>query len=414
MTDHGVITIMVFLVAMVASGLAYPFVLRFARRYNIVDNPDARKLQRVPIPVLGGVVVYIGIVAGILALFLYIQEPVLIWGFLAMTVLMLMGIWDDLKNLPASLRFLMEIVIVAVFILMTGVYIDDFHGLLGIHGLPPSVGIPFSVLCGVGIINAVNMIDGVDGYSSGYGMMACGLFALTFHSVWSLTMVGMAVIVAGALLPFFMHNVFGVRSKMFIGDGGTMMIGMLMVVFLFFALSSRTNCSRLEDVNLSLPALCFAVFCVPVFDTLRVMFMRILRGKSPFRPDKTHLHHLFIDMGFSHLGAAICILTGNLAVVALWFLSWQLGASILVQTCVSVGLGILSTFVFYKVMKVQQNSGPLDDEGYPQGTALWHRFCYLGFLSHREKGRVWRFFRWLMDSRFMAKVYIRIFRRYGK
>lgn len=407
MTDYKIISFLLFLTAMLVSSVAYPLVLCFAKRHNIVDNPNARKLQRVPVPVLGGVVVYAGVVAGLAVLFMFMKEPVLIWAFLAMTFLMIIGIWDDVKDLSASLRFLVEIGILLLFILMTDVYIDSFHGLFGIDNLPPWFGIPFSVFCGVGIINAVNMIDGVDGYSSGYGMMACLLFALTFHSVWSMRMVGMAVIVSGALLPFFMHNVFGVRSKMFIGDGGTLMLGMQMVVFAFYALSSRTHCDLLEDMNLSLPALCLAVLCIPVFDTVRVMFMRILRGKSPFRPDKTHLHHLFIDMGFSHLGAALGILIVNLAVVGSWFVSWLLGASTDVQVIVVCGLGILSTFVFYKVMRAQQNGGPLDEDGYPQGTKLWHSFKYLGFLSHREKGRVWRFIRWMMDSRFLSRFYLR-------
>jgi len=398
MTSPRMISFLVFMVAIVISTVAYPTVFRFAKRYNIVDNPNARKLQRVPIPMMGGVVVYIGIIAGMIVLFLFLKESLLLWGLLAMTIMMLIGIWDDVKDLSASLRFLLEIAMVTLFIVMTDVYIDDFHGLWGIYELPSWLGIIFSVFVGVGIINAVNLIDGVDGYSSGFGMMACLIFALAFHSVWSITMVCMAVIVAGALLPFFLHNVFGIRSKMFIGNGGTMMLGMLMVVFLFFALSSKTQCNQLEEFGICLPAMCVAVMCVPVFDTLRVMTMRIMRGKSPFRPDKTHLHHLFIDMGFSHLGAAIAILTMNLIVALIWYLTWRLGASMDVQAYVVIGLGILVTFVFYKVMKTQQNSGPLDEEGFPQGTWLWHKVCYLGTFSHREDNRFWHFLRWLMDK----------------
>ena len=410
MTYWQLSAILVFLTAFLASSIAYPFVLRFARRHNIVDIPNARKLQRVPVPVLGGVVVYIGIVAGMMVLFLFMKEPMLVWGIFAMTVLMILGIWDDMRDLPASLRFLLEVAIVLLFVLMTGIYVDDFHGLFGIGALKPWIGIPFSVFCGVTLINAFNLIDGVDGYSSGYGMMACVLFTLLFHSVWSMTMVEMAMIAAGALFPFFMHNVFGVRSKMFIGDGGTLMLGMLMVVFVFATFSSKMPCSKLVEDDLGLHAMCEAVFCIPVFDTLRVFVMRIQRGKSPFRPDKTHLHHLFIDMGFSHLGAALSILILNLAVVGLWYLSWQLGASINVQAFIVTGLGFLVTFVFYKVMRAQQNGGPLDEDGYPQGTALWHSFKYLGFLSHREKGRVWWFFRWLMDSNFLSRFYLRLFK----
>jgi UDP-N-acetylmuramyl pentapeptide phosphotransferase/UDP-N-acetylglucosamine-1-phosphate transferase len=399
------ITILVFMVAMSVSTVVYPLALNYAKRHNIVDNPNARKLQRVPVPVLGGVVVYAGTLAGSLILFMFMKEPLLLWGLVGMTMMLVIGIIDDMKNLSAALRFAVEILMVAVFIAMTGVYLDDFHGLWGIHELSPWFGIPFSVFAGVGVINAVNLIDGVDGYSSGYSMLACGCFALMFHSVWSPTMVCMAVIVAGALLPFFMHNVFGVRSKMFIGDGGTLMLGMLMVMFLFFAISSKTHCNLLEDWNISLAALCLAVMSIPVFDTLRVMLMRVLRGKSPFRPDKTHLHHLFIDMGFSHLGAALSILMVNILIVVLWLVSWLLGASIDAQTYIVLVLGFL-VMLFYKVMKTQQNGGPRDEEGYPQGTAMWHWFCHQGFLSHREKGRVWQWLRWLMDSRFITRLYV--------
>lgn len=400
MTYPRMITLLVFIVAVIVSTLVYPTVVRFAKRHNIVDNPSARKLQRVPVPVLGGVVIYVGILAATIVQYIFLPDILPLWGLLSMTIMMVIGIWDDIKNLSSTLRFIVEILVVYVFIAMTGVYIDHFHGLWGIYEIPDWIGIPFSVFVGVGIINAVNLIDGVDGYSSGYGMITCLIFAITYRSVWSIPMVCRAMIVAGALLPFFMHNVFGIRSKMFMGDGGTLLLGTQMMVFLFYALSSRTNCDALEDNGICSPALCLAVLCIPVFDTLRVMTMRILRGKSPFQPDKTHLHHLFIDMGFSHLGAALAILSINDLVVIIWLITWLAGASMDVQAYVVIGLGILVTFVFYRVMKIQQNSGPLDEEGFPQGTCLWHWFCHIGSLSHREKRRTWRYLRWLMDKQF--------------
>lgn len=357
-----------------------------------------------PVPVLGGLVVYVGILCGGLVLQAFVNEPLIQWGLTGMSVMLVLGMWDDMKSLSASFRFLLELVLVSVFMWQTGIYIDDFHGLWGIHALEPWVAVSLSVVVGVGLINVMNLIDGVDGYSSGYGMIACVCFALLFLDVWSPVMVSMAMIVAGALLPFFMHNVFGVRSKMFIGDGGTLMLGMLMVLFVFYTLSSKSHCSHLEADGVGLVALALAIVCIPWFDTMRVMFMRIFRGHSPFKPDKTHMHHLFIDMGFSHLGAAASILTLNLVVVLAWLVSWVLGASIDMQTYVVLALSVLVTFVFYKVMKAQQNGGPVDDEGYPQGTALWHTMCKLGVMSHREKGRVWRNLRWLMDRGVLSRM----------
>lgn len=398
------IAILVTAVSLLVSLLIYPRVLHYAKSHNIVDNPNARKLQRVPVPVMGGTVVYLGILTGGLVLALFMHSPVLIWGLLGMTVMMVIGTWDDISDLSATLRFLIEIVLVVGFIWLTGVYIDDMHGLWGIHELPEGVGIPLSIVAGVGLINAVNLIDGVDGYSSGYGIMACVCFGIAFKSVWSPLMVCMALVAAAALVPFFMHNVFGVRSKMFIGDGGTLMMGMLITVFVFYSLSSKSQCSELDEFGMSLPAFALAVTSIPVFDTLRVMTRRILRGSSPFKPDKTHLHHLFIDMGFSHLGAAMSILFLNLMVVVIWLLSWKLGASVDVQTYVVVFLGLLVTFGCYKFMKIQQNSGPKDEEGYPQGTPIWHAFCYVGGWTHRENKRFWKVMKHFVDGPLCGKL----------
>lgn len=409
--SNAMVTFLVFMVAMAVSALVYPVALSYARRHNIVDNPNARKLQRVPVPVFGGVVVYSGILAGGLALSAFMWNWVMVYGIIGMTIMLLIGVWDDQKDISALLRLFVEIALVSAFIALTGVYIDDLHGLWGIDKLDDWIAIPFSVFVGVSIINAVNLIDGVDGYSSGYGMMACLFFGLCYWTVWSATMTCLTMIVTGALLPFFMHNVFGQRSRMFIGDGGTLMLGMFMTVCTFYALSSTQSCDKLDEKGLSLIAYALAVLCIPLYDTLRVFTMRILRGKSPFRPDKTHLHHLFIDMGFSHLGAALSILSVNIMVVLVWLASWKLGASVDMQLYVVIAIGFIVTFGFYKFMKVQQNGGPVDEEGYPQGTAIWHRFCHLGYLSHREKGRVWRWLRWLMDSRFISRLYTTIFRR---
>ena len=390
--------ILVEMVAMLTSAIVFPVALRFAKRHGIVDNPNARKLQRIPVPVFGGVVVFLGILAGGLVLMMLMPNAMLMWGLAAMAMMMVIGTWDDIRDLPASLRFLIEIMLVGCFIFTTDVYINDLHGLWGINVLTPWVGVPLSVFAGVGIINAINLIDGVDGYSSGYGMMSCLCFAIAFWSVGSPVMVCMSLIVMGALLPFFLHNVFGGRSKMFIGDGGTLMLGMLMVMISFYGMSGHGSLKSMEQHGLCIPAFLVAVGCIPLFDTLRVMTMRILRGTSPFKPDKTHLHHLFIDMGFSHLGAALFILLINAMVVIVWLLAWKTGLSLDVQMYVVLALGLMVTFCFYKFMKIQQNGGPMDEVGYPKGTRLWHFMCRMGEWTHRENKHMWRVMKDIMDG----------------
>ena len=392
------ILIIVFFLPLIVTTVVYPFVLRYAQNHNIVDNPDARKLHRQSVPVMGGVAVYSGILAGCLAMSFLVSGASFNWSIMAITTMLLLGVWDDIKNLSAILRLFVQFGIVGAYMWFTGHLIDNFYGLFGIHEISLWVAIPLSLVAGVGTINAINMIDGVDGYSSGYGIMASASFAAIFiavdQQVWSC----LAVIVFSALIPFFMHNVFGVKSKMFIGDGGTMMLGFLMTIFEFGAFSLR-RCPELEARGIGLAAMTLAILCIPVFDTLRVMIVRMIRGRSPFKPDRSHLHHLFIDMGFSHLGAAIFILSMNLMVMLVWLLLWLCGASINTQTCVVVLMGITVTFGFYKLMRWQQHSGPIGDDGCPQGTSLWHASCRIGDWSHIiEKRVIWRYLQKIVDG----------------
>lgn len=390
------IYIILSVLAFTVTTVVYPFVLRYARRHNIVDNPDARKLQRYPVPVLGGVAIYTGILAGCLAMYFLVSGASLNWSLMAITTMLLMGVWDDIKNLSAIFRLILQFGIVGAYMGFTGYYIHNLYGLFGIHEISAWLGILISLYLGVGTINAINMIDGIDGYVSGYCIMACIGFAAVFIGVGQTVWSCLAVITASALIPFFMHNVFGNKSKMFIGDGGTMMLGFMMTIFELGALSLHRG-SELEADGIGIIAMTMAVLCIPIFDTLRVMTARIVRRRSPFKPDRSHLHHLFIDMGFSHLGAAISILSMNLAIMLVWLFLWQMGASINMQTIVVGLMGVGVTFGFYKYMRLQQHNGPISEDGRPQGTRLWHAFCRIGNWSHKEKGIIWRTLQKIVD-----------------
>lgn len=386
-------------IAFLISAWMFPKALKYAKKHGIVDNPNARKLQRVPVPVMGGVAVYIGLLVATIAIVFITHNYRIIPIIFAMTVMLAIGVWDDIKNLPATLRFIVEIALVWGLMASTGKYIDSFHGLWGIQGVDVFVSLPLSLLAGVGIINAVNLIDGVDGYSSSYGILTNMVFALIFFSVGYRTMGLLSVACACAIVPFFFHNVFGKSSKMFFGDGGTLMLGTLMSFFVFSLLSSKTICMTLAHRGIGTVALALAVLAIPVFDTLRVMSARIVRGKSPFSPDKTHLHHLFIEMKFSHIGTSFSILMMQCFIILVWGLCWLAGVSVDVQLYVVLVLGIGVTFVFYRFMKIQQQGGPKDEDGIPEGTLLWKGMCKLGEKTHFEKGTVWKFLERLVDGK---------------
>ena len=242
----------------------------------------------------------------------------------------------------------------ALLLIFIGGYVwNVLHGLWCLDQIPQGVSIPFTLFAAVGIINAINLIDRVDGLSSGYCILTNLLFGMMFWYVEDRTMGMLAVVAAGSLIPFFFHNVFRKSSKMFIGDGGTLVMGIVMSVFMIRILRHGSMSEVYDAANIGLIPFTLAVLPVPVFDTLRVMTTRILKRKSPFHPDKTHLHHMFIRLGYSHATTTLAILILNFFVVLCWWISYMVGCSIDAQLYIVLVLSILITFGLYNFMEYQ-------------------------------------------------------------
>lgn len=378
-----------FVSALLASIWVFPKVLKIAFDKNIVDNPDARKLQRVPVPVLGGVAVVFGILVALSVSQLFVDCSSLFTIVLAMVIMLFIGTMDDILDIPSTTRFVLEILVALMIIYTCDYSLDNLHGLWGVHELSPWVSLPLTVVTVVGIINAINLIDGVDGYSSGYCMMACSIFGVFFYIVGDMPMTLLAVACVAALIPFFLHNVFGRTSKMFIGDGGTLLMGCVMSVFVLNILKTSTACIEYSGWGMGLVPLSLAVLCIPVFDTVRVMVMRILRGTSPFHADKTHLHHLFIEMGFSHIGTTISILFLNLSVIFGWYISYKCGAGAATQLYIVIALSLLVTVGFYYGLRFCGK----------HGWAPYRFMQCLGKITHVERKGVFLWLQRMVDRK---------------
>lgn len=346
MTQHLLIAL---LSAMIAVIWIHPKLVKIAHLKGIVDYPDTRKLQRTPVPVLGGVAVFFGIVLGVALTSGYTNCQSLMTIVAAMMIMLYVGTMDDIVGLSAKFRLTVEIGVVALLIFVNNQYINNFDGLWGYTLIPNYVAIPLTIFAAVGIINSMNLIDGVNGLSSGYCIMASIIFGAFFLIIGDAPMTTLAAVAIGSLIPFFFHNVFGTTSKMFIGDGGTLVMGIVMSTFVVNILSSKTSTEAI-DTDFGLVAFTLATMSIPIFDTLRVMLSRIVKGTSPFHPDKTHLHHMFIDMGFSHAGATVSILTLNTIIIACQILVWYIGLSVDVQLYVVIGLGIAFTLGLYHLV----------------------------------------------------------------
>ncbi|MBO7231333.1 MAG: undecaprenyl/decaprenyl-phosphate alpha-N-acetylglucosaminyl 1-phosphate transferase [Bacteroidaceae bacterium] len=335
----------------------HPKVLKIAITKNLVDNPDARKLQRRPIPNMGGIAVFFGILVGICCSSSIFENSNAFMLIAAMLVMLYTGTIDDILGLSPTIRFAIEIFVICWVMFVNNASLNCFWGLWGVWDIPAWIAYPLTVFACVGIINAINLIDGVNGLSSGVCFMASVLFAIMFYYSEDYTMMTFAIAAAGAIIPFFLHNVIGNSTKMFIGDGGTLVMGIMMSMFVISIIDRGSYNQVLAIKGVGLVAFTVAVLAIPIFDTIRVMSTRILHHKSPFSPDKTHLHHMFIELGFSHFGTTLSILTLSSIIIASWFTAYKLGASAEVQLYIVILLGVASTFGFYNYAAMMLKRG---------------------------------------------------------
>ena len=316
------------LVAFVATWAIYGPTLRIAMQKGIVDNPDERKLQKRPVPTLGGVVVFFGIAVGLLFFKTMFYQTALLPVLAAMIIMLYVGTIDDIVSISPVKRLMIEVGVALLMIYGSRSCILNFQELWGAGLIPLALAIPLTVLTIVGLINAINLIDGVDGLLSGFGILICGFYGLLCFLAHDYSNAALAAVTIGALLTFFLHNVFGIKSKMFLGDGGSMLLGVLVSWLVISILGGHFHIREYLDgrVDFNLIAFTLAVVAIPVADTLRVMTVRICEGRSPLLPDNKHLHHHFIRCGFSHLATTLTMLGMALVIIGAFLLAWVLGA----------------------------------------------------------------------------------------
>ena len=348
--------IILFIIALVMTWFVFKPVLAIAKEKNLVDNPNARKLQKSPVPVMGGVAVFFGIVIGLCFFKTTVNHVNIFSTLCAMMIMLYVGTIDDILDIPAWMKFLVEIGVCLLVIYGTRNLMTNFQGVLGMIKVPIAAAIPLTVIGMVGIINSINMIDGVDGLSSGMCILIFCILGLLLFLAHEYSYAALAAVCAGALVPFFFHNVFGKESKMFIGDGGALMVGVAIASMVINILKGRelVYCSFVDDIDrLSLVSFCLAALSVPVFDTLRVMISRISRGISPFHAEKNHLHHYLIARGWPHIKVTVTELLLNMSVVALWLVSYVLGAGVNLQFIVVVISGLAASCIVPAFSKVK-------------------------------------------------------------
>lgn len=374
-------------VAFIAVTWAYFKILRIAVEKQLVDNPDARKLQNRPVPVVGGLAVFFGILSGVLlgasihAIVGDESSTRLLPIMCMLSVMLYIGAMDDVLGLSPKARLIIEILSMVALVFSSGICIDSLHGTWGVYDFSWWIGVPLTVVTGVGIINAVNMIDGVNGLSSGLCITCCLFFGIYFILTGDTPNAVLAFTTIGALAPFYLHNVFGLKSRMFIGDAGTMVMGALLTWFTICLLNAEhAMVFRSFGLQINPIALVLSILSLPVFDTLRVMGMRIAHHKSPFHPDKTHLHHIFVNVGISHFITSVSEILIDAVVVVILILSAFLGAGFEVQLYVVIAAAMLFVWGTYAVLQYNARNH----------TAFLHRITNFSIKTHLGRKHWWK------------------------
>ncbi|TMI73269.1 MAG: undecaprenyl/decaprenyl-phosphate alpha-N-acetylglucosaminyl 1-phosphate transferase [Bacteroidetes bacterium] len=301
-----------FVTAFVVTMLSIPLIIKLSRKYDLYDMPNERKEHVLPVPTMGGIAVVAGMLAALGLWLPFHYDTPQVCFFFSVAVLLSLGIMDDLRDLSARYKFFIQAAL-ATLMAISGIRITSFEGLFGIYELPLAAQYTFTLLTIAGVTNAFNLIDGIDGLAGGIGFMSLTTLGIFLTMNGDIISALIAFSLAGAVVAFLYFN-FN-PAKIFLGDTGSLVLGFSIAVL----------CIRLMQVNTltSLPhspLFVLSLVFIPVFDTIRVFAKRIWKGKSPFQADKTHIHHLLTNAGFSHVFATrlICGLHGFILLEVYW------------------------------------------------------------------------------------------------
>lgn len=336
-----------FAVALIVSLAITPLIILLAKKTGAMDAPNARKVHKKPIPRIGGLAIYAGFMASIIFIVIkygldaeMIRETVGL--MLSGTLIVALGLIDDYKNLPAKIKLLGQICAAAMLVLVFDVRIDfvtdPFGDYIYLDNFPiPHLAIPVTMFWLVGLTNTVNLIDGLDGLAAGVAAIASFTILLVALEQGFILVAVMTAALAGAAVGFLKYN-FN-PAEIFMGDTGSMFLG-----FMLAGISVTGAVKSVATIALVVPIFALGL---PILDTTFAIVRRVRGGVPIFKPDKGHLHHRLLSVGF----------TQRQAVLLMYVISALFGLSAIALTAVSYQIAILILFIvfiaiFYGVKKL--------------------------------------------------------------
>ena len=334
-----------------------PYIAKFSLKYNLTVKPNARSSHYKCIPQLGG----LGISTPTLIFCLVVGSIILNDGdysnllafVICLVILIAVGLKDDIIGLPAWVKLMSQLIASLFFIIVTGERIDNFYGIFGLYELPIIHSYLFTLFTFVIIINSYNLIDGIDGLAGTLAVLILTCFLLYFLETKSAFEVMVSSSLIGGLFAFLRYNFSKGKSKMFMGDVGSLVIGFLLAVMAVGVLSNGT----IDNLNYTnKPVFVLALFTLPFLDTLRVFFIRALSGISPFVADKNHIHHRLFKYGLTHpqITTVLIIYSVLVIVSSVVFKNHNIHIHLLLTLLVSIILLLIILLLFYLIKKTKK------------------------------------------------------------
>lgn len=350
--------ILAFITAFTLTYFLIPSIIHVAKIKNLCDEPGERRSHKVVTPSLGGIGIFAGLIFAIV-----LWTPFNFFGKLqyilcAFLIIFLIGAKDDIDPVSPKVKLGGQLLAATILVFKSEIKLTTLYGLFGVYALPEFVAIPLSIFTIIVIVNAFNLIDGINGLSGSISTLVCVVLGSWFYLNGRIELSIVAFSTAGAVVAFLRYNV--TPAKIFMGDTGSLLLGLVSSILIIkFMEMHRDPNIQVQYAFQAVPAVAIGILIIPLFDTLRVFTMRILKGKSPFDPDRTHIHHLLLDSGLSHMQATGTLVLVNILFIALVFSLQSIGTLyllllILVLAAVSTG------FLYYLVdrrKKLAQSTG---------------------------------------------------------
>lgn len=339
------------LVAACTSALAIVVLRRFAVSLGLVDHPDQRKQHIGDVPLVGGLAIFMGVAAGAAGHGQFQEFEMVLLGTAA--VLVMLGALDDRFDLSVRDRLLIQTIVILTVIASTGVYIHTLGTLFGHKVTLGWIGVPLTVIAVIGLVNAFNMMDGIDGLAGSLELVSIAAIILFADPTPLHGVIALLALLAAASLPYLVANQGFMGGKIFLGDAGSMLIGYLLAWALIRM--SQIPQTQLSPVNV--------LWCValPVFDTFAVMYRRMRQGRSPFKPDRGHIHHILLGTGLGPRAtlAALVALASGLALIGAFISSAAHSAGTNLATfCVAMGVYAVTVTHVWLRQEARQRGAP--------------------------------------------------------